>query len=101
VARLVADLEELGFRIVVQDAVPARESAVLELSRERTEGVHRVRITEDLGTWEVDVQVGEDWIEPFAAMQALDGRPAEAWALTHEQRRTATLEFVRRLDASP
>jgi hypothetical protein len=46
---------------------------------------------EDRGLWEVEVEIAGDWYEPFMALQALEQQPHQQRALSHAERRAATL----------
>jgi hypothetical protein len=95
-AALVADLERLGFEVEREEWHPWPGGGDIELRRRRARGVSRVRMMEDRGVWDVDVQVGRGWYEPFTALRALDGVPHEQRALSHVERRVATVELVQR-----
>ena len=53
-------------------------------------------MTEDRGVWDVEVRIGRGWYEPFMALLALDERPHQQRALSHDERHKATLEFIQR-----
>jgi hypothetical protein len=95
-AALVGHLEKLGFRIVREESHPWPGGGHVELARSRGRGIGRVRMTEDRRVWDVEVKVGTAWYEPFMALRALGGVPHEQRALSHAERRAATVGLVRR-----
>lgn len=95
-AALVADLEQLGFEVEREDWHPWPGGGDVQLRRPRTRGVKRVRMTQDRGPWDLDVQIGRGWYEPFTALLALNGQPHQQRALNHAERRAATVELIRR-----
>ena len=103
IARLIADLEELGFAVVEAEDGKWPGGPYIELARKRARGVRGVRMTVDRGMWEVEIRLGAPWSpdrrwhEPFMALRAAEGRPRQRRALSHAERRAATLDAVRRL----
>jgi hypothetical protein len=95
-AALVTDLERTGFEIEHEKWHPWPRGGEVQLQRRRTRGVKRVRMTEDRGVWDVDVQIGREWYEPFTALRALDAVPHQQRALSDADRHTATIDLVRR-----
>jgi hypothetical protein len=95
-AALVADLQRLGFSIESEEWHPWPRGGKVELARLRGTGVKRVRMTEDRGVWDVEVKIGRRWYEPLTALRALDERPHQQRALSHDERLNATLELVNR-----
>ena len=95
-AAVVAELQQLGFRIARQESHPSRGGGPVELVRPRGRGIGRVRMTEDRGIWDVEVKIGRGWYEPSTALRALDEEPHEQRALSHADRRAFTLELVKR-----
>lgn len=93
-AALVADLERMNFKVEREEWHPWPGGGDVELRRRRTRGVKRVRMREDRGVWDVDVQIGHGWYEPFTALRALDDVPHQQRALSHAERRAATIELV-------
>src|ERR687891_1860550 len=53
-AALVADLQDLGFRVVRAESHPWPRGWYVELARRRRRGIGRVRMTEDRGVWDVE-----------------------------------------------
>lgn len=95
-AALVADLERLGFEVEREEWHPWPGGGDVGLVRRGSRGVKRVRMAEDRGCWEVDVQIGRGWYEPHMALRALDAVPHQQRALSHAERHAATVELVRR-----
>jgi hypothetical protein len=95
-AALVADLERMDFKIELEEWHPWPGGGEIQLRRRRTRGVKGVRMMEDRGVWDVDVQIGYGWYEPFTALRALDAVPHQQRALSHAERRSATIELVQR-----
>ena len=95
-AALVADLERMDFEIEREDWHLWPGGGDVQLRRRRTRGVKRVRMIEDRGVWDVDVQIGRGWYEPFTALRALDAVPHQQRALSHAERRAATIKLVQR-----
>jgi hypothetical protein len=95
-AALVADLERCGFSVETEEWHPWPGGGRIELTRPRGAGVKRVRMTEDRGVWDVEVKLGRGWYEPFTALRALERRPHQQRALSHEERHNATLGLVTR-----
>jgi hypothetical protein len=96
-AALVADLDNEGFTVDMEEWSPWPGGGHIELAAPASRaGVKRVRMIEDRRAWDVEVNIGRSWYEPFTALLALDGQPHEQWALSHAQRHQATLELVRR-----
>jgi hypothetical protein len=63
--------------------------------------VRRVRLSQDRGSWIVEVQIGRGWYEPFRSLRALDALPHQQRALSHAERRAATIELVERYKGDP
>jgi len=100
-AALVADLQQLGFAIEREEWHPWPRGGDIRLRLPRTRGVRRVRMKQDRGPWDVVVQIGREWYEPFTALLALDERPHQQQrALSHAERHAATVELVRRFRGS-
>jgi hypothetical protein len=95
-AALVADLEQLGFDVEREQWHPWPGGGEVLLRRPKVRGVRRVRLSEDRGVWDVDVQIGRAWYEPFTALRALEALPHQQRALSHAERRAATIELVER-----
>jgi hypothetical protein len=93
-AALVVDLQRMDFGIEREEWHPWPGGGEVQLRRRRTRGVKRVRMTEDRGVSDVDVQIGRGWYEPFTALRALDAVPHQQRALSHTERRAATIELV-------
>lgn len=100
-AALVADLEQLDFRVVREESDPWPGGRHVELARPRGQGIGRVRMTEDRSVWDIEVKIGTAWCEPFMALLALDGVPHRQRALSHAERRAATLDLVQRFTGDP
>ena len=95
-AALRADLEQIGFTTESETWHLWPRGGELQLRRARTHGVRRVRMVEDRGLWDVEVQIGRSWYEPFTALRALDELLHHERALSHADRREAVVELVRR-----
>jgi hypothetical protein len=95
-AALVADLEQFGFDVERELWHPWPGGGEVQLRRPKTRGVRRVRLSEDHGVWDVDVQIGQAWYEPFTALRALDALPHQQRGLSHAERRAATMSLVER-----
>jgi hypothetical protein len=95
-AALVNDLERTGFEVEREEWHPWPRGGDIQLRRRRTRGVKRVRMTQDRGDWDLDVQIGRGWYEPATALRALDAVPHRQRALNHSERRAATVELVQR-----
>ena len=96
VALLIDDLRERGFSLVNEESHPATAMAALELAADRP-GVCGVRLQQDRGIWDVETRIGDDWYDPFTALRALNDLPHEQRALSHEERRAATVALVDQL----
>ena len=99
-AALVTDLEHMGFEIEREEWHPWPGGGDIQLRRRRTRGVKRVRLAQDRGPWDLEVQIGYGWYEPYTALLALDERSHEQRALSHAERHAATVELVRRFTGS-
>lgn len=95
-AALVVDLERLGFGVEREEWHTWPGGGDVRLRRRTRRGVKRVRMVEDRGVWDVDVQIGRGWYEPFTALRALDAAAHEQRALSHGERRAATVQLVQR-----
>ncbi len=95
-AALVAELQRCGFSVESEEWHPWPGGGRIELASPGGAGVKRVRMTEDRGVWDIEVKIGGDWYEPFTALCALDQRPHQQRALSHEERADATLALVTR-----
>jgi len=95
IARLVGDLQALGFRVVRDEDGEWPGGPRIALERPRTRGVNAVRLSVDRGIWEVEVRVGRRWYEPFWALRVLAELPDQSRAFSHEERRAFTLEAAR------
>jgi hypothetical protein len=99
-AALVSELKRMGFELEREEWHPWPGGGDIQLRRRRTRGVKRVRMAQDRGPWDLDVQIGRGWYEPFTALLALDERPHQQRALSHAERHAATVELVRRFTGS-
>jgi hypothetical protein len=95
-AALVADLERLSFEVEREEWHPWPGGGDVQLRRPMLRGVRRVRLSQDRGLWEVDVEIDRGWYEPFTCLRALDALPHQQRALSHAERRSATIGLVER-----
>jgi hypothetical protein len=98
-AALVSALEQRGFTVVTECWKPWPGGSTVELSAPQGPAAKGVRLSEDRGFWEVEVRISRGmngWFEPFMALLALENRPHQQRALSHEERRKSTLEFIDR-----
>ena len=73
----------------------------VELLDPRRPSGKTVRITKDRGLWGVEVSVeGDGFHGPHEVLLALDARPFESRAMSHEETLAATLEAVARMPSS-
>ncbi|HWH43399.1 MAG TPA: hypothetical protein VNT32_01580 [Thermoleophilaceae bacterium] len=99
-AALVADLEDMGFETEREEWHPWPGGGDMQLRRPRTRGVKRVRMMQDRGPWDLEVQIGRGWYEPYTALLALDERPHQQRALSHAERHAVTIKLVQRFTGS-
>jgi hypothetical protein len=95
-AALARDLEAVGFQVEMEEWHAWPRGGEVELSAPSGHPVRRIRMVEDREVWDVEVKLGRGWYDLFTALSALQERPNQRRALTHEEQRPATLEFLRR-----
>lgn len=93
---LVEDLTLRGFKVQSNERHEWPGGPVIVLASQRGEGVDAVRLTQEHGLWDVMVRIENGWYEPFLAQRALTGEPHEQRALSHAERRQATLGLLDR-----
>ena len=71
-AALVADLERLGFEVEREEWRPWPAGGEVQLRRPTVRGATRVRMSQDRGAWDVDIEIDRGWYEPFTALRALE-----------------------------
>lgn len=97
IAALVDDLRQLAFTLEHAEDHQWPGGPYLELNRRSRRGVRAVRMSVDRGIWEVEVQLGLRWYEPSWALRTLEGKPDQRRALSHAERRKATVGAVRNI----
>jgi hypothetical protein len=98
--RLVADLRQMGFR-VDNDQSSGWAFREVELLHPGRPSGKTVRITKDRGLWGVEISVeGDGFHGPHEVLLALDARPFESRAMSHEETLAATLKALARMPNS-
>jgi hypothetical protein len=99
-ARLVADLQRMGFAVSNDESQGWIFRKVTLLHPGRSFG-NTVRITQEHGLWEVEISIeGVGFHGPYDVLRALDGRAFERRLLSHEETLAATLEALGRMPDS-
>jgi hypothetical protein len=99
-AALVAELRRAGFGVSDDESCGWAFRQVTLLNPERSYG-NVVRLIQDRGLWGVEVAVeGDAFHDPHEVLLALDAREFESRAMSHDERRAATLEVLDRLPHS-
>lgn len=99
VAALRDELISLGYRTCREEGSDW-PSAAVDLEAPPGHEPRLIRLSHDRGVWDVEVVVQGELYQVFAALLALRGQADQQRALSNEERRDATLAFVREFDGS-
>jgi len=99
---LVAELKDQGFTVVANTTDDAHfGNRLLGFENSSRGAANEIRLVKDRGLWSAEVEVGGKWRDPYQVLLALDGASYGRRASSHEERRSFTLEVLRRLPQSP
>jgi hypothetical protein len=100
-ASLVQGLEDRGFATISDEGGAATfGNRVIEMHSPGSRDGGAVRLVQDRGLWNAEVQLGREWHGVYDVLLALRSAPYETRAESHGERRATTLAVVDALSSS-
>src|SRR5690242_11737158 len=99
VAGLLSDLRDRGFETVHDETYESRGSRIIELGRRPSP--RQVTIVCDRGIWAISIYFGSVDYDLQTVQLAIDRAPYSSRAMSHAERRAATVRAIDELSRHP